>query len=168
MNAACRARGEADLLRRWEGGQATYYSRRDAPPEIAGFTIAPLRKPQQTTVHVSPPLTVCDLPPLTVHFFYHPSQFIFYHPSQFIFYHPSQFIFYHPSQFIFYRPSQFIFYHPSQFVVYHPSGDNDNSQARLQRMDLPVQHTSNEPANESSVVRNAFLWYSRVACGLTA
>ena len=69
VNSA-RARGEVDLLRRSEGGQATYYSPRDALPEIAGCTIAPLREPQQTTVHVLPPLTVHFLPPLTVNKLY--------------------------------------------------------------------------------------------------
>ena len=45
---AARAMGEADLLRRWEGGQATYCSRRGALPETAGCTITLLRRPQQT------------------------------------------------------------------------------------------------------------------------
>ena len=45
---AARAKGEADLLRRWEGGQATYCSRRGALPETAGCTITLLRRPQQT------------------------------------------------------------------------------------------------------------------------
>eukprot|EP00964_Phaeocystis_antarctica_P024965 scaffold13997_cov72-Phaeocystis_antarctica.AAC.3 len=38
----------------------------------------------------------------------------------------------------------------------------------LQRMGLPVQQTSNEPANERSIVRVVFFRYSRVACGLIA
>ena len=45
---AARAMGEADLLRHWEGGQATYCSRRGALPETAGCTITLLRRPQQT------------------------------------------------------------------------------------------------------------------------
>ena len=38
-----------DLLRHWEGGQATYCSRRGALPETAGCTITLLRRPQQTS-----------------------------------------------------------------------------------------------------------------------
>ena len=38
----------------------------------------------------------------------------------------------------------------------------------LHRMALPVQHTSNAPANVMSIVRDEFLRYSRIAYGLAS